>query len=354
MWSNEQHIISKRLSSFKRHLSGANIGPHAVPCFLKIHAEYTPSVRPDIDFQVYSVNLKSKIIDFLKLEVFRNILLTRDQLDKSSRGKPLSLLSSSSQVISEFCCVFLSAATDTDSSENSTEVSSNLATISPTKIAPELAAIEKEIITQLLNVSQNVVDEKLDSEAELLAWEAPLDIRTNYPYYLSGFDAENRPIWIAELGKWNLRKVVEAGGETFKNFDKYVQQSRIRITKSRALKSTPGHIVTEAVFLLDLDELKLSQIASVPTVSYILNLARQYRKLLTEHTGVAVVVNANFVAESLVNIVRPVFGAILERTEIYGTNRARWLPHVLRHFPKDQIPECGSKLIYLTGFNPKR
>ena len=83
---------------------------------------------------------------------------------------------------------------------------------------PDLSIIEKELIPHILNVSENVswavysafivdriigsnvgttwwqvVDEKRDKEAELLAWEAPLDIRTNFPYYLSGFDAEDRP-----------------------------------------------------------------------------------------------------------------------------------------------------------------
>ena len=48
---------------------------------------------------------------------------------------------------------------------------------------------------------------------------------------------------------------------------------------------------------------------------------------------------ANYVTEALANLVRPIFGKILEITDIHGTNRQKWLPELLKRFPKDQIPE---------------
>ncbi|CAG7820826.1 unnamed protein product, partial [Allacma fusca] len=42
-------------------------------------------------------------------------------------------------------------------------------------------------------------------------WEEPQYLREMYPYYLSGYDYEGRPIWIVEFGKFNIKKTVEMG-----------------------------------------------------------------------------------------------------------------------------------------------
>ncbi|CAG7827055.1 unnamed protein product, partial [Allacma fusca] len=41
----------------------------------------------------------------------------------------------------------------------------------------------------------------------LYKWVPPMDLQLRFPYYLTGYDDENRSIWVVEFGKWNLRKV---------------------------------------------------------------------------------------------------------------------------------------------------
>ncbi|CAG7733792.1 unnamed protein product, partial [Allacma fusca] len=42
-------------------------------------------------------------------------------------------------------------------------------------------------------------------------------------------------------------------------------------------------------------------------------------------------------------------GRIFANVEIYGTNRSKWLPLMLRQFPQDQLPEYYGGI---KGFKP--
>ncbi|CAG7717655.1 unnamed protein product, partial [Allacma fusca] len=52
-----------------------------------------------------------------------------------------------------------------------------------------------------------------------------------FPYYLAGYDYEDRPIWVAEIGKYNIRSVVERGPEGLNDVEKYCFQAAFRIFK---------------------------------------------------------------------------------------------------------------------------
>jgi len=183
------------------------------------------------------------------------------------------------------------------------------------------------------NINDNALYNDLDT------WEAPYEIRKEYPYFLAGYTQENLPVWGMELGKWNLKKMLTAGGETLKTFDKYVDQMAYRMLESLKAKSTPEDPITDIMFLVDFDGLQLEQVAHLPSMTWLINLARTYRDLIAKHLGGTTIVNANFVAENLVNILRPVFGHLLEKVEVYGTNRRKWLPHIIRKYDTSVLPE---------------
>ncbi|CAG7708211.1 unnamed protein product, partial [Allacma fusca] len=56
-------------------------------------------------------------------------------------------------------------------------------------------------------------------------------------------------------------------------------------------------------------------------IAFILQQATDYSSLLDRALNKAVLVNANYVTEALVSLVRPIFGRIFANVEIYGTNR---------------------------------
>ncbi|CAG7818498.1 unnamed protein product, partial [Allacma fusca] len=86
-------------------------------------------------------------------------------------------------------------------------------------------------------------------------------------------------------------------------------------------------------------------------LTYIIHLSTLYRNLIEKCIHKGIVINTNFVAERLIDVVRPILGSIMEKIEIYGNNRAKWITVLRRHFPADQIPDWygGNK-----GYTPVR
>jgi len=186
---------------------------------------------------------------------------------------------------------------------------------------------------------------KVELTDDLESWVPPSDFQRNFPYYLSGFDDEDQPIWIIEIGKYNFRDFVLRGKDTQADLSKYLRQLAYRVRKSRTRHDPKG----KTNFILDFEGLSFPQFSDISTIAFILQQATDYSSLLDTALNKAVLVNANYVTEALVNLVRPIFGRIFANVEIYGTNRAKWLPLMLRHFPQDQLPEYYGGI---KGFKP--
>ncbi|CAG7837196.1 unnamed protein product, partial [Allacma fusca] len=99
-------------------------------------------------------------------------------------------------------------------------------------------------------------------EEDYDTWEAPAGIQKNYPYYLSGFDDDGRPIWVVEIGKWDIKSAVERGEEWEKIFTKYCNQWLYRVIQSVGLKSTEENTVKEAITIHDYEGFSLDQLNS--------------------------------------------------------------------------------------------
>jgi len=181
--------------------------------------------------------------------------------------------------------------------------------------------------------SENVVKDSLEN------WEAPDEIKKNYPYYLGGFDYENRPIWIVEVGKWDFTKIVEKGGQELKDFDTYLKQGFQMFAKGPPKEIYPkGDRGEGSILIVDADGFSLAQISSISTLRFFIKLAGQLRDV-QDNLAYGYFVNLNSVAETVLNLVRPVLGTTMERMEIYGSNSAKWVPRLLRNIPREAIPE---------------
>lgn len=56
---------------------------------------------------------------------------------------------------------------------------------------------------------------------------------------MSGWDEENRPIFISTWGKFDMRKIVNEGRETMEAFEKYTRQAGYNVIRSHKIRSTP-------------------------------------------------------------------------------------------------------------------
>ena len=72
-------------------------------------------------------------------------------------------------------------------------------------------------------------------------------------------------VWIAEWGKFDMRKLVESGEENQKLFTKYVEKTVRVIMNSTHIPSNPSN---EINFILDFDGLRIEQFASIPSKDF--------------------------------------------------------------------------------------
>ncbi|CAG7730548.1 unnamed protein product [Allacma fusca] len=196
-----------------------------------------------------------------------------------------------------------------------------------------------ERVHKILNTTTEKNTSPKSRAEELDTWRVPEYLLKNYPYYLSGFDYEGRPIWIAQWGKFNLKKIVQDGKESQELFSKYVEKTARILRKSGQILSTPEHPVNEAAFILDFADLNFEQIADIETVSYALKLAQLYADDIIGGTNKVVVVNVNHVAQLAVRLAKMVLGSVFHKIDVFGSNKAQWIPQLRRLFPPESLPE---------------
>ncbi|CAG7719501.1 unnamed protein product [Allacma fusca] len=178
----------------------------------------------------------------------------------------------------------------------------------------------------------------------ILQWEAPEETKRDYPYYLSGYDEDGAAIWVAELGKWDTRKATEGTPEGLRNYKRNVIQMLKRIS-GKEINQEKRTLVNEFYFIIDMEKFDSRQSSTRESLNLMLWVARQADQAFTDKLRAAYIVNANYVFNKVFELMKPLLGRALHKVEVHGTNRNIWIPKLMKHFPKEQVPAWygGSK-----------
>ncbi|CAG7721599.1 unnamed protein product [Allacma fusca] len=171
---------------------------------------------------------------------------------------------------------------------------------------------------------------------ELESWEEPEELTKKFPYYFAGYDSNDWPVWIAEVGKFNIRRAVELGNEEL--LVKYTFKAIYRIIKTIHDKDSPEEEIRFGAFILDYDGFDWYQINHAETVNFMLRVLRDYKEVIEEFLGYCMLINVSHPAQVLINLVRPILGRMLERVDVFGTNKVKWIPALRRKFPENILP----------------
>ena len=106
-------------------------------------------------------------------------------------------------------------------------------------------------------------------------------------------------VWVVEFGKWDVRKIVEGGGQMAKDFDRYCNQAVWRVINSTTLRSTPDYPVSEYTGIVDFDGYSLQQLSStsskwIKLLKIVLKLKSQLLTQLTQNNKVIVFKSLEF------------------------------------------------------------
>ncbi|CAG7819718.1 unnamed protein product [Allacma fusca] len=175
---------------------------------------------------------------------------------------------------------------------------------------------------------------------EVVNWEAPRELQEKFPYYQSGYDYEDQPVWIAEVGKYNVREQVEKGPEAAQNLSRYLFQGVFRLFESMIVKDSPTKEIRNVFVIGDWEGLDITQSTHLPTVRFAMHLLRTYREFLALGIGYAIGLNVNYVTTLMFESIRPILGGLFEKIELYGTNPAKWKIALQKFLPLSAIPTC--------------
>ncbi|CAG7821955.1 unnamed protein product [Allacma fusca] len=180
-----------------------------------------------------------------------------------------------------------------------------------------------------------------EEEKDILEWEAPAEFPKMFPYYLSGYDMEGSPVWLMDFGAWDIRDIVDKGGESLSDLRKYMYQMIVRTAFEKSQNQDDGrnHKLGTPIVIIDLNGYTVAKATHVKGVVVAMDMLRIIEKFAQRGLiGSGYVVNANSIFESFWRLGKPLLGRISELIEIHGTNADKWKPVLLHKIPADQLP----------------
>ncbi|CAG7730229.1 unnamed protein product, partial [Allacma fusca] len=203
------------------------------------------------------------------------------------------------------------------------------------RILGQLANTVEFVSVLLLLFWATLVTSSNLTDSEILAFDAPAEIKSSFPYYLSGYDEDGAPIWVFELGKWDMRKFAEQGGKLYDAMDIYGDQMFLNFKKSGL--SSPAK---QFVGICDMDGFQVRQAGHAKTVQFILSKFVRFEQIVRDGAmKQGWIVNANALWGTIWKLGSPLLGALANSIEVFGANKNAWIPKLLKHLPRDQISE---------------
>ncbi|CAG7822865.1 unnamed protein product [Allacma fusca] len=176
---------------------------------------------------------------------------------------------------------------------------------------------------------------------DILEWEAPESIKEKFPYYLSGFDYDRKPVVVMEFGGWDTLSLLKKGPEALVDVDKrndqFAERLRTGFFNSLYPNGSSETSDDEVAIIFDFDGLQFRQLTSPENVKYLMKTFAKFEKA-SDQIGYGFLINANTLVEQMLILVKPFMGKFLERVEVYGTKSEIWKPLLLRRIPRSQLP----------------
>ncbi|CAG7819717.1 unnamed protein product [Allacma fusca] len=141
------------------------------------------------------------------------------------------------------------------------------------------------------------LQDTIDHVDGVLSWKAPRELEERFPYYLSGYDYDDQPVWIGEVGKFDVRGQIQRGPEAAKNLSLYLYTFFYNVLDSMQVKDTPEREIRRAVFVGDFEDFDVTQASHIPTLQFALHEYLLYRNVLGLWVSNAIGFNISYLAE---------------------------------------------------------
>ncbi|CAG7829996.1 unnamed protein product [Allacma fusca] len=180
------------------------------------------------------------------------------------------------------------------------------------------------------------------NEAE--AFIPPEFLVHRFPYYLAGYDYEDRPVWVGEVGKYKVDDLIDRFLDFFPIFETWGVQAAINVVKSFVAreKEWPGKDIRQFVIMIDFEgldvQLARKVLARPELILFGIKLTELYLDLGDATLAKVILLNTNYAVQIFIQLARPVLGELIERVVVLGSNKYKWKAELRRHLPKETTP----------------
>ncbi|CAG7709992.1 unnamed protein product [Allacma fusca] len=178
---------------------------------------------------------------------------------------------------------------------------------------------------------------KANSVERLLSWEAPQVLRKEFPFYISGFDKEGSPVFIAPIGKWDIPKIVELKikGEYQRYIDQVLETAMMLIKHRSKSNKSP----TQFIGIADLEGLTYRQFASKEIIELSIEALKRVEANYPEVLKGGYGINAPKIFTVFYALLKPFFSEYTQsKIRLFGSNSDEWRNFLRSHISPDQLP----------------
>ncbi|CAG7718065.1 unnamed protein product [Allacma fusca] len=182
-----------------------------------------------------------------------------------------------------------------------------------------------------------------------LSWEAPLELEQKFPFYQAGYDTENRPVWVFEIGKYDYKGQVAKGPEGIEELEKYLYRNTLimlEVGHRQAERNKGASIkgISQALAIFDYDKFKLIDFIRPSTIAAFQEVLYTHSHLLNAVWSKVLMINLPFPPDLIKTVTFPILGPLVKKLKVYG-RRCQWEPVLKRLIPNDSLPTWygGSK-----------
>ncbi|CAG7687940.1 unnamed protein product, partial [Allacma fusca] len=104
-------------------------------------------------------------------------------------------------------------------------------------------------------------------------------------------------------------------------------------------RSTPERPITKDVLILDFANMQLELVTNLKSLAFAIQNLREATYIIKTFTAEVTVINANFATEIAIRHASPILGGFFENVNVFGNNKEKWIPKLLRMYPKNALPE---------------
>ncbi|CAG7725552.1 unnamed protein product [Allacma fusca] len=169
-----------------------------------------------------------------------------------------------------------------------------------------------------------------------------IHLKELYPYYVAGYDFDNLPVVVIEVGHWDYLFVS-------KNLDKYAgemddfrnnfhgclrKMSQLNVTRE---SEEEENISGGFALLLDLNNFSLKHFMSSESAKLLLSFWKGFKQF-DDSIAYAFYINMNAVAENFALLSKPLMSKAFGRSQLFGTKNTSWIPALQRKIPTSTLP----------------